>query len=89
MLRVLEAAAPTDQSLVELREQHAAQRLSGMRRFAGHLDDQGALAAELSVDRAADILWTLCAQRMDVSGIRRLALAVPDLGPAADLSIRP
>lgn len=62
LLRVLEAAAPTDQSLVELREQHAAQRLSGMRRFAGHLDDQGALAAELSVDRAADILWTLCAQ---------------------------
>ncbi len=62
LLRVLEAAAPTDQTLVELREQHAAQRLSGMRRFAGHLDDQGALAAELSVDRAADILWTLCAQ---------------------------
>jgi len=62
LLRVLEAAAPTDQVLVELREQHAAQRLSGMRRFAGHLDDQGALAAVLSVDRAADILWTLCAQ---------------------------
>jgi AcrR family transcriptional regulator len=60
LLRVLESAADGDESLVELREQLAAQRLTGMRRFAQHLADRGALTG--SIDRAADVLWTICAQ---------------------------
>jgi AcrR family transcriptional regulator len=62
LLRVLEAAAGTDQALVGLREQHATQRLEGMRRFAGLLAERGELRPGLSVDRAADLLWTICAQ---------------------------
>lgn len=62
LLRVLEAAAGTDQALSELREQHAGQRLAGMRRFAGLLAERGTLRPGLSVDRAADLLWTICAQ---------------------------
>jgi AcrR family transcriptional regulator len=60
LLRVLESAAPGDESLVELREQLAAQRLTGMRRFAQHLADRGPLV--VPVERAADLLWAVCAQ---------------------------
>ena len=67
LLRVLEAAAATDQALVGLREQHATQRLEGMRRFAGLLAERGELRPGLSVDRAADLLWTICAQANDDS----------------------
>ncbi len=62
LLRVLDAAAGTDDALVELRSQHAAQRLTGLRRFAGLLAERGALRPGLSAGRAADILWALCAQ---------------------------
>ncbi len=62
LLRVLDAAATTDDTLAALREQHAQQRLNGMRRFAALLAERGHLRPELSVDRAADILWTVCAQ---------------------------
>ncbi len=62
LLRVLDAAAGTDPALVELQEQLADQRLQGMRRFAGLLAERGALRADVSADRAADVLWTLCAQ---------------------------
>lgn len=60
LLRVLESAAPGDDSLVELREQLATQRLTGMQRFAKHLAGRGPLA--LPVERAADVLWAVCAQ---------------------------
>lgn len=60
LLRVLDSAAPADESLVELGEQLAIQRLTGMRRFAQHLADRGALG--VPVERAADILWAVCAQ---------------------------
>ncbi len=33
-----------------------------MRRFAAQLAGRGALRPEHSVERAADILWTVCAQ---------------------------
>jgi hypothetical protein len=33
-----------------------------MRRFAGRLDEQGRLRPGLTPDRAADVIWTLCAQ---------------------------
>ncbi|MCW2632131.1 MAG: hypothetical protein JWR88_1093 [Pseudonocardia sp.] len=62
LLRVLDAAATTDAALVELRQQHADQRLAGMRRFAELLAERGALRGELTAERAAEVLWTLCAQ---------------------------
>jgi AcrR family transcriptional regulator len=62
LLRVLEAAATTDETLVEMRDRHSAQRLDGLRSFATLLAERGALRPGLSVDRAADIIWTVCAQ---------------------------
>lgn len=62
LLRVLDAAAMVDAALVDLRQQHADQRLAGMRRFADLLAERGALRPGLSVDQATDILWTLCSQ---------------------------
>jgi AcrR family transcriptional regulator len=62
LLRVLDAAATTDDTLVELRDRLAAQRLTGLRRFAALLAERGALRPGLSVERAADIIWTVCAQ---------------------------
>jgi hypothetical protein len=62
LLRVLDAAAGTDQTLASLRDQQARFRWQGLRRFAALLAERGALRPGLSVDRAADIIWTLCAQ---------------------------
>ncbi|MHA6782346.1 TetR/AcrR family transcriptional regulator [Pseudonocardia saturnea] len=62
LLRVLDTAAAGDPALRALQEEHAAQRLAGMRRFAGLLAERGELRADLTVERAADVLWTLCAQ---------------------------
>nr|WP_255426349.1 TetR/AcrR family transcriptional regulator [Pseudonocardia sp. C8] len=62
LLRVLDAAAGTDPALVELQDRLADQRLQGMRRFAELLAERGALRPGLPADRAADVLWTLCAQ---------------------------
>lgn len=62
LLRVLDAAATSEPPLDELKRSHARQRLDGLRRFAALLHDRGALRPDLTVDRAADILWTLCAQ---------------------------
>jgi AcrR family transcriptional regulator len=62
LLRVLEAAAANDVNLQALRDEHARQRRRGMGDFARLLAERGALRPGLSVDRAADILWTLCAQ---------------------------
>lgn len=62
LLRVLDEAAAGNADLAQLREQHAARRLEGMRRFAGLLAERGALRTGLSVERAADILVTVCAQ---------------------------
>ncbi len=67
LLRVLDVAASTDDSLIELRDGLEQQRLEGMRRFAGLLAERGVLRADLSADRAADVLWTLCAQTNYVS----------------------
>lgn len=62
LLRVLDAAATTDDDLVALRDRLAEQRLAGLRRFAALLAERGALRPGLDTDRAADILWTVCAQ---------------------------
>ena len=62
MLRVLAAAAATDDTLVELQERHAHQRLVGLRRFAEVLAHTNALRPGLTAERAADLIWTICAQ---------------------------
>jgi AcrR family transcriptional regulator len=62
LLRVLDEAAPGNPALVRLREEHAAQRWNGLRRFAQLLADRGALRPGLPPERAADLIWTLCAQ---------------------------
>ena len=62
LLRVLDAAAASDEALQALRDQQAEFRLNGLRRFAALLAERGALRPGLTVDRAADIIWTVCAQ---------------------------
>ena len=62
LLRVLDTAAPSDPALQTLQAEHAEQRLQGMRRFAELLDQQRRLRPGLTQRRAADIIWTLCAQ---------------------------
>jgi AcrR family transcriptional regulator len=62
LLSVLDEAAAGDQELAELRDAQEAQRFEGMRSFAAHLRAAGALRAGVDADRAADVLWTLCAR---------------------------
>jgi AcrR family transcriptional regulator len=62
LLRVLDTAAPSDPALQRLQAELAEQRLEGMRRFADLLDRQGRLRPGLAADRAADVIWALCAQ---------------------------
>ncbi|TDD97540.1 TetR/AcrR family transcriptional regulator [Jiangella asiatica] len=62
LLRVLDAAAATDDALQALQTQQADLRHTGLRRFAGLLESRGALRPDVSTDRAADIIWTVCAQ---------------------------
>jgi len=45
-----------------LRDKHAEQRLAGLRRFAALLAERGSLRPGLSVNRVADIIWTVCAR---------------------------
>ena len=62
LLRVLDEAAAADPALAALKAANEEQRHAGLRRFADLLADRGALRDGLTVDRAADIIWTLCAQ---------------------------
>jgi AcrR family transcriptional regulator len=62
LLSVLDSAASSDQALQHLQAELAAQRLDGMRRLADLLDRQHRLRPGLSAARAADLVWTLCAQ---------------------------
>lgn len=62
LLRVLDEGARGDDELSRLKHTHEAQRLDGMRRFARLLAERQALRPGLDGERAADILWTLCAQ---------------------------
>lgn len=62
LLRVLDAAAATDEALEALRTQQAEFRHAGLRRFAGLLESRGALRPDVTADRAADVIWTVCAQ---------------------------
>jgi hypothetical protein len=58
---VLEGAAG-EPALAQLRADLAEQRLHGLRNFAGLLAERGELKPGLTVDKARDLIWTLCAQ---------------------------
>jgi len=62
LLRVLDSAAVGDPELAEIQRRHADQRLNGLRRFAQLLADRGALRADLTPERAAHLIATVCAQ---------------------------
>lgn len=62
LLRVLDAAAASDPALQELRRSNAEFRRAGLGRFAALLAERGALRPGLTAERAADLLWTVCAQ---------------------------
>jgi hypothetical protein len=61
LLRVLDEAAG-EPALAQLRTELAEQRLHGLRDFANLLAERGALKPDLTVDKARDLIWTLCAQ---------------------------
>ncbi len=62
LLRVLDAAAAGHPDLRELQQSLAEQRLHGQGRLADMLAERGALRRGLPVERARDVVWTLCAQ---------------------------
>lgn len=62
LLRVLDAAAVSEPALQELRRANAEFRRRGLGRFAALLAERGALRPGLTAERAADLLWTICAQ---------------------------
>jgi AcrR family transcriptional regulator len=63
LLRVLDAASTSDTSLIELREQIAAERRHGLRAGLGKmLEQRGVLRPGLTAERAGDIVYTVCGQ---------------------------
>lgn len=63
LLRVLDAAASSDPSLVGLREQISAERRHGLRTGLGRpLEQRGVLRPGLTADRAGDIVYAICGQ---------------------------
>lgn len=59
LLRVLEAAAASEPDLRRLQQEQDARRHAGLTRFTQVLHERGALRAELTPQRAADLLVTL------------------------------
>lgn len=57
--RVLMEAASADPDLADVWRQLESQRLVGMRRLAQRLHDLGSLRRGLTVEEAADVLWTV------------------------------
>ena len=63
LLRVLDAAANSDASLVELRERIAADRRHGLRDGLGRmLEERGVLRDGVTAERAGDIVYAVCGQ---------------------------
>lgn len=61
--RVLDAAADSDASLVELRDEIAAQRRHGLRDgFGRMLERRGVLRDGMTAERAGDIVYAVCGQ---------------------------
>jgi TetR/AcrR family transcriptional regulator, regulator of autoinduction and epiphytic fitness len=57
--RILREAAPSDPKLAATDAKHKSDRLAGVTRFAELLAARGALRADVDVERARDVLWTL------------------------------
>jgi hypothetical protein len=57
--RVLQAAAASEPELRELEREQDTERHAGLTRFASLLGDHGALRADLTPERAADLIITL------------------------------
>lgn len=63
LLRVLDAAANSDASLVEVRERIAADRRHGLRDGLGRmLEQRGILRDGVTAERAGDIVYAICGQ---------------------------
>jgi len=63
LLRVLDAAANSDASLVALQERLAAERRNGLRHgFGRMLEQRGVLRPGVTAERAGDIVYTVCGQ---------------------------
>ncbi|WP_308164469.1 helix-turn-helix domain-containing protein [Agromyces sp. ISL-38] len=63
LLRVLDAAANSDASLVRFREQIVADRRHGLRDGLGQmLEQRGMLSAGVTAERAGDIVYAICGQ---------------------------
>jgi AcrR family transcriptional regulator len=63
LLQVLDAAANSDASLVELRERIAADRRNGLREGLGRmLEEHGVLRDDVTAARAGDIVYAVCGQ---------------------------
>ena len=62
VLQVLDEAATSIPELARFREGYAKRRLEGMRQLAMQLAEQGSLRGDLSTQRAADILVTVCSR---------------------------
>jgi TetR/AcrR family transcriptional regulator, regulator of autoinduction and epiphytic fitness len=60
LLRALRDAMGTDPELATLWQELELARLSGQGRFAGMLSERGVLRSDVTVERARDIIWTLC-----------------------------
>ena len=60
LLRALAGAAASDAELRTLWDGIERQRLEGQGRLATRLGDRGVLRADLDVETARDIIWTLC-----------------------------
>lgn len=63
LMRVLDAAANSEPTLVELRERIAAERLQGLRAgFGAMLAERGVLRPGVTADRAGEIVYAVCGQ---------------------------
>lgn len=59
LTRVLRAAAPAHPELESLWNEISQRRAANMRRFARDLESTGKLRSDLSIDEAADVVWSM------------------------------
>ena len=59
LMRMLRQAAAVEPDLAPVLDRLETQRVEGLARFAQHLEDEGALRDDVSVEKARDILWTV------------------------------
>lgn len=57
IVRVIQAAAPTEAALGRMWKEISERRADSMRRFTAELAATGALRPDLSVEEAADVVW--------------------------------